>query len=171
MERAPVLIHHGRGRERGFTLIELLVTMTVTVIALAGLFGVFSVTSRGNVDARQSAEALALCQASADELKSFTVQQIENAPTDTPPGLGYGAIISGTPWGPVAYHEGAVVGASGVTFDRSVYARWIDDDLVWMKVTVAWTSDGATAGSEGGIHDHAVSLEMLRSRTEAPPTP
>ena len=42
------------------------------------------------------------------------------------------------------------------------------DDLVWMKVAVEWTSDGAVAGSDGGIHDHAINLEMVRSRTETP---
>lgn len=163
MERAAQLTPPPGRREGGFTLVELLVTMVVTVIALAGLFGVFTVTSRGNADARQAAEALALCEASTDELKSFTVDQIENQ-------LAYQPITNaGGPWGPLPYHEGAVTGASGVTFNRNVYARWIDDDLVWMKVAVSWTSDGATPGSEGGIHDHEVSLEVVRSRTEAAP--
>jgi len=159
MERAALLRSSTR-REGGFTLIELLVTLLVTVVALAGLFGVFSVTSRGNADARQTAEALALCEASTDELKSFTVDKIETV-------LPYAVIPVNGSWGPLPYHEGAVVGASGVTFNREVWARWIDTDLVWMKVAVLWTSDGAAPGSDGGIHDHQVALEVVRSRTEA----
>jgi prepilin-type N-terminal cleavage/methylation domain-containing protein len=158
MERAARL----KPSQGGFTLIELLITMLVTVVALAGLFGVFSVTARGNTDARQAAEGLALCEASADELKSFTVAQIEAMPA-------YGAIPANGSWGPVDYHEAAVVGASGATFNRKVWARWIDDDLVWMRIAVQWTGDGAVPGSDGGIHDHQLALELIRSRTEAPP--
>ena len=53
-------------------------------------------------------------------------------------------------------------------FERKVWARWVDADLVWMKVAVQWTSDGAAPGSDGGIHDHQIALEVVRSRTEAP---
>jgi prepilin-type N-terminal cleavage/methylation domain-containing protein len=159
MERAPRLRTRSARPQGGFTLIELLITMLVTVVALAGLFGVFSVTARGNTDARQAAEALALCEGATDELKGFTVAQIEANPA-------YAAIPPAGSWGPVDYHEPAVFGASGVTFERKVWARWIDDDLVWMKVAVLWTSDGAAPGSDGGIHDHQIALEMVRSRTE-----
>jgi prepilin-type N-terminal cleavage/methylation domain-containing protein len=159
MERAPVLGPRARPDQGGFTLIELLITVLVTVIALAGLFGVFTVTARGNTDARQAAEALALCEASTDELKAFTVAEIEAM-------AAYPDIPVNDEWGPVDYHEGSVAGASGVTFERRVWARWVDADLVWMRVAVEWTSDGATPGSEGGIHDHRVALEVLRSRTE-----
>jgi len=159
MERTPLLNPRRRPSQGGFTLVELLITLLVTVVALAGLFGVFSVTTRSNTDARQTAEALALCQAAADELKSFSVDQIETA-------LTYQPIPASSSWGPLDYHEPAVVGASGAVFQRKVWARWIDDDLVWLKLGVQWTSDGAVAGSDGGIHDHEVALEMIRSRTE-----
>jgi prepilin-type N-terminal cleavage/methylation domain-containing protein len=163
MERDPLLRSNvPRSRsEGGFTLIELLVTLLVTVVALAGLFGVFSVTARGNTDARQASEALALCEASADELKAYTVAQLETV-------LPYAPIPTGGGWGPMDYHEGDVLAASGATFVRKVYARGIDDDLVWLKLVVEWTSDGAVPGSDGGIHDHAINLEMVRSRTETP---
>jgi prepilin-type N-terminal cleavage/methylation domain-containing protein len=160
MERASRLTsRRARGNQGGFTLIELLITMLVTVVALAGLFGVFSVTARGNTDARQAAEALALCQTSTDELKTLTIAQIEANPA-------YAAVPLNGSWGPLDYHEPAVLGASGATFERKVWARWIDDDLVWMKVAVQWTSDGAAPGSDGGIHDHQIALEVVRSRTE-----
>ena len=136
--------------------------MLVTTVALAGLFGVFASTTRGNIDARESAEALALCESSADVLKSFTVAEIETT-------LAYPAILTGSTWGPVAFHEGPVTGATGVVFDRQVWGRGIDDDLVWFKVAIVWASDGATLGSDDGIHDHELSLEIVRSRTEAPP--
>jgi len=158
MERAARLTR----QQGGFTLIELLITMLVTVVALAGLFGVFSVTARGNTDARQTAEGLALVEASADELKSFTVTELEGMPA-------YAPIPVNGSWGPVDYHEPAVVGASGATFNRKVWARWVDDDLVWLKVAVQWTGDGAQPGADGGIHDHQLALELIRSRTEAPP--
>ena len=147
--------------EGGFTLVELLVTLAVTVIGMAGLFGVFTATTRGNASARESSEALGLCQGAADEIKSFTVAEMEAM-------AAYG-VIDATGWGPRPYHEGPVVGATGATFVRDVWARALDQDLVWVKVTVSWASEGATLGAEGGLHDHALALEMLRSRGEAPP--
>ena len=144
----------------GFTLVELLVTLVVTMVGLAGLFGVFTATSRGNANARETAEGLGLCQGAADEIKSFTVAELEAMPA-------YG-VIDTAGWGPKAFHEGNVIGATGVNFVREVWARAVDPDLVWLKVTVIWASDGAALGSEGGIHDHTVALEMLRSRGEGP---
>jgi prepilin-type N-terminal cleavage/methylation domain-containing protein len=163
MERDPLLSPRTRRRRQGgFTLVELLVTMLVTTVALAGLFGVFASTTRGNIDAREAAEALALCESSTDVLKSYTVAQLEAD-------LGYPAVVTGATWGPIQFHEGDVTGATGVVFERQVWGRGIDDDLVWFKIAIVWASDGAVLGSEGGIHDHEIALEIVRSRTEAAP--
>jgi type II secretory pathway pseudopilin PulG len=153
-------------RERGFTLVELLITLLVTVIGLIGMLGVFGSASRGNLDARQYTEALGVCEGTVEEIRGMTIAEMETL--DTPSPDYYGAITTAG-WGPVAYHKGTVAGATGVTFVRQIYAKALDDDLVWMKVVVRWTTDGAAIGASGGVNDRKMELEMVRGRTEGPP--
>jgi prepilin-type N-terminal cleavage/methylation domain-containing protein len=167
MARGPVLIRRPRTRPTGgFTLIELLVTVVVTVVGLMGLFGVFTVTTRGNSEARESGEALAVLESAADELKSMTVAQLENKYTSI-------AFPNPPSFGPVPYHEppgatptGIHVGVTGTVYRREVEARRIDDDLIWVRISVRWAIEGATLGTV--VNDRELGLEMLRSRTEGP---
>jgi prepilin-type N-terminal cleavage/methylation domain-containing protein len=152
--------------QRGFTLVELLVTMMVTVIGLVGMLGVFGSASRGNLDARQYTEALGICEGTVEEIRGLTIDTIETLDLPTPD---YYGVITTTGWGPVAYHKGPVLGATGVTFIRQVQARAIDADLVWIQVIVQWTTDGAPLGTNGGANDRRISLEMVRGRSEGPP--
>ncbi len=150
-----------RRRDGGFTLLELLVTMSVTLIGLAGLLSIYAASARGAAGARYTSEAIDLCEETLEAFRGTPVAEIEAI-------AAYGPITNAG-WGPADHHEGDVVGTSGVTFRRSVEARGIDgseQQLVWLRVTVAWTEDGAAPGAEGGLYDHQVSLEMLRSRRE-----
>ena len=167
MARGPVLIRDVRARRQGgFTLIELLVTVVVTVVGLIGLFGVFTVTTRGNSESRESGEALAVLESAADELKSMTVAQLEAKYTSI-------AFPNAPSFGPVPFHEppgasptGIHVGVTGTVYLREVEARRLDDDLIWVRISVRWGVEGATLGT--GVNDRELGLEMLRSRTEGP---
>jgi prepilin-type N-terminal cleavage/methylation domain-containing protein len=167
MARGPVLNRQPRTRRQGgFTLIELLVTVVVTVVGLMGLFGVFTVTTRSNSEARESGEALSVLESAADELKSMTVAQFETKYTSI-------AFPNPPSFGPVPYHEppgasptGIHIGLTGTVYRREVEAKRIDDDLIWVRVSVRWAVEGAALGSV--VNDRQLGLEMLRSRTEGP---
>lgn len=139
--------------------------MVVTIVGLIGLFGVFTVTTRGNTEARESAEALAMLQGAADELKSMTVAEIETR-------YGQPLDIVNPMFGPLPFHEptdgtGIAIGVTGVSYERRVTARRIDDDLVWVRVSVHWGVEGAQLGVTFA-NDRELGLEMVRSRTEGP---
>jgi hypothetical protein len=40
-------------------------------------------------------------------------------------------------------------------------------NLVKIRIEVAWTDAHASAGAEGGVYDHRVSLELIRTASEA----
>lgn len=145
--------------ERGFTIVELLVTMLVTMVGLAAMFAVFSSTSRSTSSAREFQEALAEGEVALEELAASSIAELEaNA--------GYSPITT-TPWGPVEYHEGASVGATGVTYNRTVEAKALDDDLVWFRVHVSWVSAGGSEDDPDAQHE--IAIETVRNRGEEPP--
>ena len=142
----------------GFTLIELLVTLSVVILGIAGILAMYSSATKVSTQARHSGEAIALCEETIETLGTLSIAEIEAI-------IGYGPITDAG-WGPVPHHEGAVQAPSGIVFGRLVEAHQVvgsGGTLVWLRVRVSWTERGAGAG---GLFDHQVTLEVIRSRQE-----
>jgi len=140
-------------RQRGFTLLELLVTLAVTVIGMAGLLALHVTTLRGNDVASRSGEAVSLAQRQLEELRAMTLTEMTTALGELP----------------IDADLDTVAGRAGVTYRPRVMVVEMSEassDLLRMRVEMAWTDDGAEAGSNGGVHDHMVSLEVVRTRQE-----
>jgi type II secretory pathway pseudopilin PulG len=67
------------------------------------------------------------------------------------------------------WHEGPVRGATNVEFRRGVRFSIVEADLVWIQVVVEWTKEGAVSGVSNGLYDRSITMEVVRSRFEAPP--
>jgi len=76
-------------------------------------------------------------------------------PLSTPP-------IDINPWS-------SVTGRGGMTFSRRVIVTSLAaaTNLWLIRVEVSWTEDGAAAGANGGLLDHKVSVEVIRTVEEA----
>jgi prepilin-type N-terminal cleavage/methylation domain-containing protein len=67
------------------------------------------------------------------------------------------------------WHEGPIRGATNVEFRRGVRFGVVEADLVWIQVIVEWTNEGAKSGANNGLYDRSITMEVVRSRFEAPP--
>jgi len=144
-----------RGPERGFTLIELLTTMGITVIGLLGLMSLYVVTARGNALGARSGEAVAVAEATLEEARSTSVADLLAM---------HGAVAL-----PIDVSLDTVAGRAGTTFNRRVQVSELtatSTNLIKIRVDVWWTDAGAAAGAEGGIHDHRISFELVRTASE-----
>ncbi len=147
-------IRRRRG-QAGFTLLELLVTMAVTVLGLLGLMAMHVATVKGNEATARSAAAVAVAQDTLEAHRSMT----------------YAALIAefGATDLPVDATLDTVVGRDGTTYTRRVLLSevpGVSRDVIKLRVEVGWTEDHAAAGSNGGINDHKVGLEIVRSTAE-----
>jgi prepilin-type N-terminal cleavage/methylation domain-containing protein len=145
-----------RPHQRGFTLTELLVTLTITVIGLLGLLSLFVVTSRGNALSAHSGEAVAVAERTVEEIRTTATADLLAA---------HGATAL-----PLDVSLDTVAGRAGTTFNRRVRVTEltaVSTNLIKIRVDVTWTEAGATAGAAGGIHDHRISLELIRTASEA----
>ena len=148
-----------RRHERGFTLLELLITATVTVIGFAALLGLHFATVGGNALSGRSAEAVAIAERTIEQLRSDSVggmiQDLTGSPSTSLP-------LSNISMSTVA-------GRNGMTYRRLVSVREltsVSPDLIEIHVAVDWTDDGAVQGSDNGVHDHEIALELIRTRQE-----
>jgi type IV pilus assembly protein PilV len=143
-----------RRGERGFTLLELLVTMGVTVIGLAGLLALHVTTLRGNDVAGRSGEAISLAQQQLEALRDSTIKDLLD-------NLGNGDEVD--------RDLDTVAGRGGMTYRPHVIVEPLPEasaDLYRVRVEMSWTDDGAAEGAENGVHDHTVSLEIIRTKQE-----
>lgn len=142
-------------RQRGFTLLELLITLAVTVIGLTGLLSLYVVTAKGNAASSRSGEGVAIAESTLEELRDLTLAQM------------YARFA--VPSLPIDASLDTVAGRAGVTFNRRVVVEEmtaVSTNLVKLRVEVTWTDAGAAPGVEGGIHDHRVSFELIRTASE-----
>jgi len=151
-----------RSRQRvqgGFTLMELLITMAVTIIGLMGLMSLHITTSRGNDVAGRSGEAVSVAQQTIEDLRSRAYKDMIDVLTG-----------SRTTALPLDITMNTAVGRRGMTYRRRAVVQEMtlfSPDLVRIRVEVGWTDDNAVQGSEGGVHDHVVALEIIRTRQES----
>ena len=146
-------------QQGGFTLLELLVTAAVTIIGFAGLLGLHLSAVGGNARSGRAGEAVAVCQRTVEQLRSDTVSGMIQELT--------GSASTALPLTKVSMST--VVGRNGMTYRRLVSVSELDavsPDLIWIRVAVDWTDDGAITGSDAGTHDHEIALELVRTRQE-----
>jgi hypothetical protein len=139
-------------RESGFTALEVLITLAVTLIGLAGLMTLHHVISDGAAGAGRMAEASAIAESALEEVRQqrFTRLVTEFGPT------------------PIDVDLEAAAGRGERAYGRHllVEALSVSADLFRVRIEVSWSDDGAEAGAEGGIHDHALVVETFRTRQE-----
>jgi prepilin-type N-terminal cleavage/methylation domain-containing protein len=143
-------------RQRGFTLVELLVTLGVTVIGLLGLLSLYTVTARANALGAHSGEAVAIAEATVEEVRNTA--------------LGDLLASNGATALPLDLPLDTVAGRAGTTFNRRMQVTELtatSPNLVKIRIEVTWTDAHAAAGAQGGIYDHRVSLELIRTASEA----
>ena len=143
-------------RQRGFTLLEMLVTLAITVIGLTGLLSLQLATSKGNEQSGRSGEAVAIAQRTLEAYRSRGVValasefSVANLPID--------ATLD------------TVAGRAGTTFRRRLIVEEltaVSNSLLKLRVEVSWTDDGAAPGAQGGVLDHRVAVELIRTAEEA----
>jgi prepilin-type N-terminal cleavage/methylation domain-containing protein len=157
-----------RPRQRGFTLLELLVTLAVTTIGLVGLFSLHLSIARGNDGASRAAEATQVGNATIEQLRAARVTdmvtQLIGNPAGVPPidVTSFSSAIAGS--------TGTVAGRGGMTYRRRVIVTALNavSTSLWkIRVEVGWTEDGAAVGASGGLYDHLVAVEVIRTIEEA----
>ena len=146
-------------QQGGFTLLELLITTTITVIGFAGLLGLHLATVGGNAQSSRAAEAVAVCERTMEQLRGDSIAGMVQDLTGSP--------ATALPLTNVSMST--VAGRNGMTYRRLVTVTELDavsPDLIKVHVEVDWTDDGAITNSDNGVHDHQVTLELIRTRQE-----
>ena len=148
-----------RQSQRGFTLLELMLTLTVTTIGLIGLLSLHLSIARGNDAANRSAEASQIANGTIEQLRAARISDMLvelGLPTTAVPPQDLNPLDT-------------VSGRGGMTFQRRVILTSLSASTsLWLiRVEVSWAEDFATLGSNGGMLDHTVSAEVIRTVEEA----
>jgi type II secretory pathway pseudopilin PulG len=133
--------------------VEILVALAITVIALMGLLSLHTSSIKGNQATQRLTQATVLAERTMEDLRSMSMAQIQTQ---------YGGgVLPITEVGLPAVDDGQVV------YSRLLWAQETaaDPDLVLIRVEVRWTDDGAEP-TPGGFFDHAISLEIIRTKLE-----
>jgi prepilin-type N-terminal cleavage/methylation domain-containing protein len=147
-----------RNRQRGFTLLELLMTLTVTTIGLVGLMSLHLSIARGNDGASRFVEATQIGN-----------QQLESLRAQSPIAMMTTLTGVSTSVPPVDVTLPTVAGRAGMTYRRRVLVEQLNaaSTSLWrIRVEVGWTDDGAVQGANGGLLDHLVAVELIRTVEE-----
>ncbi|HTE51086.1 MAG TPA: prepilin-type N-terminal cleavage/methylation domain-containing protein [Kofleriaceae bacterium] len=140
--------------QRGFTVIEVLITLAVTLIGLAGLMTLHHVISEGTASAGRLAEASSVAEAALEDVRREPFTRLETQ---------FGTA-------PIDVELEQAAGRGERVYERRLFIVPLDavsPDLFRVRIEVSWSEDGATAGAEGGLHDHTLVLESFRTRQEA----
>jgi prepilin-type N-terminal cleavage/methylation domain-containing protein len=150
--------HPERRGQGGFTLLELLITMAVTVIGLMGLMSLHLTTTRGNDIAGRSGEGVNIAQQTLEDLRARSYKDMVEVLT----GNRNTAL-------PIDIVLNVVQGRNGMSYRRRAFVQEMtaaSSGLIRVRLEVSWTDDGAVQGSDSGVHDHVVALEVIRTRLE-----
>lgn len=147
-------------RQRGFTLIELLITLSVTTIGLIGLLSLHLSVTRGNDGASRAAEAE---QVTASELESLRAMRLDNLMK----ALTGSTTVS---FSPTPQRVQTINGRAGVSFTVTSTLTALTSastSLMKIRVVTQWAEEGGRVGSNGGLLDHSLALEVVRTLEEA----
>jgi prepilin-type N-terminal cleavage/methylation domain-containing protein len=143
-----------RRGQQGFTLLELLITLSVTTIGLVGLLALHLSVARGNDGASRSAEAQQICASQIEALRAQSAKKMMKTLVEDEEALP-----------PVTAPIITVQGRGGMTYTVTRSVELVG--ALWrLRVVTQWTEDGGTLGSNGGLLDHAVALEVIRTYEE-----
>jgi prepilin-type N-terminal cleavage/methylation domain-containing protein len=144
--------------QRGFTLLELLLTLTVTTIGLIGLMALHLSIARGNDLSNRTAEASSIANATLEQLRAARINDMVCQLTTC------GSLP------PIDVTMSTVAGRAGMTFRRRGLVTQLNNasTSLWLvRVEVSWTEDNAAQGANGGVLDHTVAVEVVRTVEEA----
>lgn len=149
-----------RNAQRGFSLLELLIAMAVTIFGLLGLVSLHKSTIQGNQAASRLVEATTIAQRTMEEIRSIPVQS---------PNVADRTLSTIYPTWPVNDAPLPDVDTGrGNTYRRFLSLRQMDlsPDLVMVRIEVAWSDNGASAGAADSRLHHQITMEMIRTRQE-----
>ena len=155
-------------REGGFTLLELLMTLGITTIGLVGLLSLHLSIVRGNDGASRAAEATQQGHATLESLRAARtardmVELLTGNVGDTPTiDVPFCRRTNGVV-------ETTAIGRNGLTYRCRVVVVELTSasTSLWrIRVEVGWTDDGAAQGAQGGILDHLIAVEVVRTVEE-----
>ena len=156
-----------RRGEGGFTLLELLMTLGVTTIGLIGLLSLHLSLVRGNDGASRAAEAtqightvlesLRAARTTGDMVKMITGSELSPLPIDAQWCRRNNNVT-----------EATAVGRNELTYRcRVVIVQLPASPSLWrIRVEIGWTDDGAVQGTQGGVLDHLIAVEVIRTVEE-----
>ncbi len=143
-------------------------TLGVTTIGLIGLLSLHLSIVRGNDGASRTAEATQIAHTTLEALRQART-------TDD-----MTAMLVGNPAPPpidVAFCrrnnnvvEATAIGRNGMTYRCRVVVLALPTAgaTLWrIRVEIGWTDDGAAQGAQGGLLDHLIAVEVLRTAEEA----
>jgi Tfp pilus assembly protein PilV len=156
--------------EAGFTLLELLMTLGVTTIGLIGLLSLHLSIVRGNEGASRAAEATQLGHATLESLRAARtgrdlMELLTGSSSDAPP-----VDVQWCRRDASNNVEATAIGRNGMTYRCRVVVVELTaaSTSLWrIRVEIGWTDDGAAQGAQGGILDHLIAVEVIRTLEEA----
>jgi prepilin-type N-terminal cleavage/methylation domain-containing protein len=143
-----------RTGERGFTLIELMVTMAVSLIGVAGLLQLHRTMSKGNQMNARQLEATNFAEAALEAVRGKSSAELTSI---------YGDF-------PIDAALAPRLGRNDLEFSGRLKVELVGEppmELIRLRTEIRWTDPGAVPGSGGGVYDHIVNLELLRTQDEA----
>jgi type IV pilus assembly protein PilV len=130
----------GRRRQRGFTLMEVMVSLVITIIGLAGVLRMQSITAKSNRRSAQFTRAANIAEETMESIRGTKITEL----------------LAGVTYGSVTYN--------GVEYSITTTATEVADNtnLVLLTVSVTYDEDGDTSTSD----DRRARVQMLRTKTE-----
>ncbi|HWN67619.1 MAG TPA: hypothetical protein VNM90_08260 [Haliangium sp.] len=139
--------------------------MTVTLIGLAGLLSLHLTTVQGNSRATRTVMASVIAQQTMEELRALPVQAPVAGYTEPTLQSRFGIPVSDFP-------IADVLGPDRTAYHRAVSVRPLPpaidptQNLVLVRVEIAWTDQGAAAATTDSRLRHQMVLESVRTRQD-----